>query len=295
MMAPKNAREGAMPTDMINGISMHYEVFGDKGPWVALSPGGRREGTAAAGLAKRMAAAGYRAVIFDRRNCGATEVSIGADQSESEVWANDLYALLKRLGASRVAAGGGSSGCRLAVLLALRHPEMVSALLLWRVTGGAHACKALAHQYYGAFIEAAEKGGMKAVCETEHFAGCIAANPRNRDILMGFEVEDFIRRMRDWSEYYIRDSDLPIIGASEKDLRSLKVPACIVPGNDWRHDPKVARRAAELIPTSEVHDLIRVQRDMDLGPHEDWDDIEEDMANTFVKFLKQHAAAVPAE
>lgn len=282
-----------MPTEKINGISMHYEVFGDKGPWVALSPGGRREGAAAAGLAKKMAAAGHRVVTFDRRNCGATEVSIGADKSESELWADDLHALLAKLGATQVAAGGGSSGCRLAVLLALRYPKDVSALLLWRVTGGAHACKALAHQYYGAFIEAAEKGGMKAVCETEHFAGCIAANPKNRDILMSFKVDDFVRRMRDWSEYYIRDSDLPIIGASEAELRSLKVPACIVPGNDWRHNPKVAVRAAELIPVSELHDLIKVQRDVDLGPHEDWDEIEDEMAATFVTFLKKHAR-VPA-
>jgi len=283
-----------MTTEKINGISMHYEVFGDRGPWVALSPGGRREGAAAAGLARRMAAAGHRVVIFDRRNCGASDVSIAStDKSESELWADDLHALLSKLGALPVAAGGGSSGCRLAVLLALRYPKDVSALLLWRVTGGAHACEKLAHQYYGDYIEAAQKGGMKAVCETEHFAGCIAANPRNRDYLMGFKTEEFIRHMRAWSEYFLRDKDLPIIGASEQELRSLKVPACIVPGNDWRHNPKVAARAAELIPVSELHDLIKVQRDVDLGPHEDWDEIEAEMAETFVKFLKQHAR-VPA-
>ena len=283
-----------MTTEKINGISMRYDVFGDRGPWVALSPGGRREGAAAAGLARRMAAAGHRVVIFDRRNCGASDVSIeSTDKSESELWADDLHALLSKLGALPVAAGGGSSGCRLAVLLALRYPKDVSALLLWRVTGGAHACEKLAYQYYGDYIEAAQKGGMKAVCETEHFAGCIAANPRNRDYLMGFKTEDFIRRMRGWSEYFLRDKDLPIIGASEQELRSLKVPACIVPGNDWRHNPKVAARAVELIPVAELHDLIKVQRDVDRGPHEDWDEIEAEMAETFVKFLKQHAR-VPA-
>jgi pimeloyl-ACP methyl ester carboxylesterase len=282
--------EGNMPTAKINGITMAYEVLGDRGPWVALSPGGRREGAAAKGLGRRMAAAGHRVVIFDRRNCGASDISIErTDKSESEIWAEDLHELLSKLGAFPVAAGGGSSGCRLAVLLALRYPKDVSALLLWRVTGGEHACKALAHQYYGAFVEAAQQGGMKAVCETEHFAGCIAANPSNRDYLMGLKVEEFIRHMRAWAEYFLRDKDLPIIGASEQELRSLRQPACIVPGNDWRHNPKVAARAAELIPISELHDLIKVQRDVDLGPHEDWDDIEEEMATTFVKFLKQHA------
>jgi pimeloyl-ACP methyl ester carboxylesterase len=283
-----------MPIAQVNGISMSYEVHGDRGPWVALSPGGRREGAAARGLAGRMAAAGHRVVIFDRRNCGASDVSIEhTEKSESELWAEDLHELLTKLGALPVAAGGGSSGCRLAVLLALKYPKDVNALLLWRVTGGAHACDKLAFQYYGDYIQAAERGGMTAVCETEHFAGCIAANPKNRDYLMGFKPEDFIARMHAWAGFFLRDKDLPIIGASEAELRSLKMPACVVPGNDWRHNPKVAYRAAELIPVSEVHDLIKVQREVDLGPHEDWDEIEEDMARTFVAFLKKHAR-VPA-
>ncbi len=280
-----------MPTKQINGISMDYMVLGDTGPWVALSPGGRREKEGAEGLGSKLAAAGYRVVLFDRRNCGASDVSIGADTSESEVWAEDLYQLLSELGALPVVAGGGSSGCRLALLLALRHPEAVSALLLWRVTGGEHACKALAQMYYYDFVEVAEKGGMKAVCETEHFAACCARNPRNRDILMGFTVEEFSRRMRDWAKYFLRDTDLPIIGTTEDDLRSLRVPACLVPGNDWRHNPSVTVRAAELIPTAEVYDLCKVQRDVDLGPHEDWDEIENEMAATFTDFLKRHRAA----
>jgi len=277
-------------TKQINGISMDYAVLGDRGPWVALSPGGRREKEGAEGLGRKMANAGYRVVLFDRRNCGASDVSIGADRSESAVWAEDLHQLLSELGALPVVAGGGSSGCRLAVLLALRYPEAVSALLLWRVTGGEHACKALAQMYYYDFVEAAEKGGMQAVCETEHFAACIARNPRNRDILMGFTVAEFSRRMRDWAEYFLQDADLPIIGASAEELRSLRQPACLVPGNDWRHNPSVAVRAADLIPTAEVHHLCKVQRDVDLGPIEDWHEIEDDMAATFTDFLDRHLA-----
>ena len=88
-----------MPTKQINGISMKYMVLGEDGPWVALSPGGRREKEGAEGLGRKMAAAGYRVVLFDRRNCGASDVCIGADMSESAVWARDLYELLSELGA----------------------------------------------------------------------------------------------------------------------------------------------------------------------------------------------------
>ena len=73
--------------------------------------------------------------------------------------------------------GGSSSGCRTALLFALRHPDAVRALLLWRVTGGRFACERLAQEYYGQFIEAAKQGGMAAVCEMEHWKERIAARP----------------------------------------------------------------------------------------------------------------------
>ena len=39
-------------------------------------------------------------------------------------------------------------------------------LLLWHVTGGAFAAQRLAQNYYTQFIEAAERGGMEAVCRS---------------------------------------------------------------------------------------------------------------------------------
>ena len=32
-----------MPIANINGVNINYQVIGERGPWVALSPGGRRE------------------------------------------------------------------------------------------------------------------------------------------------------------------------------------------------------------------------------------------------------------
>ena len=31
-----------MPVANVRGIALHYEVLGARGPWVSLSPGGRR-------------------------------------------------------------------------------------------------------------------------------------------------------------------------------------------------------------------------------------------------------------
>jgi len=71
-----------MPTTTVNGITINYKVLGESGPWVALSPGGRRGLVGVESLAAKVAAAGYRVLIHDRRNCGASDVVIEGEASE---------------------------------------------------------------------------------------------------------------------------------------------------------------------------------------------------------------------
>src|SRR5205814_3051892 len=137
---------------------------GERGAWLALSPGGRRSLDMVRSLAQRMASAGYRVLLHDRRNCGLSDIVIGGEASEYEIWADDLYDLLSRLNALPAVVGGGSSGCRLSLLFALKYPAGVRALLLWRVTGGAFAAERLTENYYGQYIRAARQSGMAAVC-----------------------------------------------------------------------------------------------------------------------------------
>ena len=130
-----------MPFTKIRGVNINYQVLGDTGAWVALSPGGRRDMSGIQTQAAALAALGYRVVIFDRRNCGASDVVIDGDESEYEIWADDVHELLSQLGALPAFVGGSSSGCRTSLLFALRHPSSVRGLLLWRVTGGRFAWK----------------------------------------------------------------------------------------------------------------------------------------------------------
>src|ERR1051326_2698973 len=127
-----------MPVSTIRGVDINYEILGERGPFVALQPGGRRGLGAVKPLGIKIAEAGYRVVIYDRRNCGASGVAIEGE-SENEVWAEDLHALLAHLDALPAYIGGSSSGCRLAMVLALRRPEDGRGLLPWRVTGGGGA------------------------------------------------------------------------------------------------------------------------------------------------------------
>jgi pimeloyl-ACP methyl ester carboxylesterase len=240
----------------VRGVKLSYEVIGESGPWVALSPGGRRAGSEVAGLARLIADAGYRVLLHDRRNCGASEVSIGGEVSEYEVWADDLAELLQQLDATPAFVGGASSGCRLSLLVAMRHPEVVRGLLLWRVTGGEYAAKRLAYNYYDQFIEMAQRGGMAAVCESEHFSEVIAANASNRERLMGMPVESFIEAMEDWKGYFLEGANLPVLGATEADLKRVTMPACILPGHDQTHPEPVARTLDSILPNSEMHDSL---------------------------------------
>jgi pimeloyl-ACP methyl ester carboxylesterase len=274
-----------MPITTVRGVTINYEILGDRGPWIALSPGGRRELGNVRSLAEKMAAAGYRVFIHDRRNTGASDVAFDASQSEYENWADDLHALLTKLNALPAFVGGSSSGCRLALLFALRYPQAVRALLLWRVTGGPFAAERLAENYYTQYIRAARAGGMKAVCETEHFRDRIAANPQNRARLMAMTPDEFIAVMEKWRTYFIAGADLPVIGATERDLNTIEVPACIIPGNDKTHSHTTANAAHRMIRNSELHDLFPGDIDIDLVPAEDWAAKESEQAAIFIDFL----------
>jgi pimeloyl-ACP methyl ester carboxylesterase len=152
----------------VRGVRLHYEVFGDSGPWFALTTGGRRGYDEFAPLARKIAAEGFRVLLHDRRNTGASDLVIEGSDGEEEIWADDLVALLQQLGATPAFIGGASAGARLSVLVYMRHPEVVRALLLMRVTSGEFAAGRLPEQYYGQFIKAAREGGMAAVCAHEH-------------------------------------------------------------------------------------------------------------------------------
>ena len=277
-----------MPEATVRGVTINYQVLGDEGPWVALSPGGRNALDSVHSLAQRIADEKYRVVIFDRRNCGASDVVIEGKDSEYEIWADDLHDLLEQLNALPAIVGGSSSGCRLSLLFALRHPNAVSRLLLWRMTGGAFAAKRLAEKYYGLYIRAAREGGMAAVCQTEEFAERIADRPANCDRLMTMDPDHFIAIMSHWLEYFEAGADLPVIGVSEADLRSIAVPTCIVPGNDNTHPPAVAETAHEFIADSEIHPLMDEVLNVDTTPFEDWDAKEADLAAIFLNFLQNH-------
>ena len=251
------------------------------------APGGWRGLVGVKSLAEKIAEAGCRVLVYDRRNCGASGISFDGGNSENEVWAEDLHALLSELDALPAYIGGSSSGCRLALLAALRHPADVHGLLLWRVTGGAYAAERLVQNYYTQFIEAAREGGMEAVCRTEHFSEMLASNPDNRARLLAIELQRFIAIMEEWRRAFNEGAHHPVIEVSPAQLRSLTMAACIVPGNDRVHPRAPGQAAHRLMPNSEYHEvLIEDRPDLDVAL-EDWNAKEGLLAAIFIDFLRR--------
>lgn len=283
-----------MPEALVRGVHINYEIIGNTGPFIALTPGSRRPFNELVDLGKAIAANGYRVLLHDRRNCGKSDVAFDGSGSEHEIWADDLYDLAKQLGAAPLYVGGSSAGARLAILFAIRHPDALRGLLLWRVTGGQEAVERLAENYYGQYIKLAKEGGMQAVADSEHFAELIAAKPGNRERVLSVRVDDFIKIMEAWRGAFLTAAELPIVGATEAQLNAIKAPACLVAGNDVIHTPVTARKAHKLIPNSELHDDVVEKRGED-NLKKDWDrkewrDAEPKLVKIFADFLKRAEA-----
>lgn len=273
-----------MPTMRVRGVDLVYEVLGDRGSWVTVTPGGRRGMAGERVLGATIAEAGYRVLLHDRRNTGASGIAISGE-SESMEQAEDLLALMRGLRTGPAFIAGSSSGARMSLLLARHHPETVKALLLWRVTGGPYAAKRLAYNYYEQFLEAVTAGGMQAVCATEHFAATIAANPANREALLGLGAEKFAAGMHRWLESFRKDADYPVAGISPTEMRQMTLPAICIPGNDRVHPAAGAQAAHRLLPFSIYREVLTNTVDVDVD-FAGWEAKTGSLASHFIDFLR---------
>jgi len=278
-----------MPVKHIRGVDIVYEVLGDNGPWVTVTPGGRRGLAGERPLAGLIAEAGYRVLIHDRRNTGASGIAFPGD-SESHEQAEDLLALLGELGTGPAYIAGSSSGARMSLVLAHQHPKAVKALLLWRVTGGDFAAKRLAFNYYEQYLDAVASGGMEAVLATEHFAAMAEANPVNGETLRRMGADAFSTAMRRWLAGFRAGCDYPVAGLSPAEMRTMTMPAIVIPGNDRVHPPAGAQAAHRLLPNSVYQDVLTRQVEADVD-FDGWAKVTGTLAARFIDFLRGRESA----
>ena len=95
----------------------------------------------------------------------------------------------------------------------------------------------------------------------------------------------FIAAMERWNRYFVEGADLPVIGATEAQLRSIAAPACVVPGNDNSHPRAVGENLARLLPRAELQSLGLPDYDLDLSPRDEWTEREPVLARFFTDFM----------
>ncbi|MBL7494980.1 alpha/beta hydrolase [Frankia sp. CNm7] len=243
----------------INGGVVVYEFVGpEDGEIVVLTPGGRF-GKDAGGLhelADALADGGKRVLLWDRPNCGKSDVQLYG-RSESHMRAETLGLMLQALGVEQVIAAGGSGGARDSIIFAMRWPRLVRKLALWSIVGGTFSTMSLAQVYVLDELRVVRAKGIEGVLEMSGAAGgwadAIAANPRNRDRLLALGSEQFERVMNRWLDAFVPKPNEPIPGVSDWEFEQIKVPTLIIRGGEKDYDhPKRT--------SMEVHALIEGSR-----------------------------------
>jgi len=276
-----------MPVSTIRGVNINWQTVGDRGPWVMMTTGGRRGHDEFIPLAQKIARNGFRVMLHDRRNTGASDLWIEGNEGEEATWLGDMYELMKSHDALPAFFSGSSAGARTSIRFYLRYPQAVRGLLLLRVTGGAFAAGRLPEQYYGQFIRAAQQGGMAAVCAMDAWKERFKENPRGQDYLAKLPAEKFIQVFTRWNQIFEAGANLPVMGVTEQELRSIRVPTLVIPGNDNTHSSASGVVANKLIPGSELHRLPITDQDVPLIPFPEWGAYEEEIARVFVDFMQR--------
>jgi 2-hydroxy-6-oxonona-2,4-dienedioate hydrolase len=194
-----------------------------------------------------------RVLLWDRPGCGGSDISF-AGPSESDVNAEALIGLVRHLGIERIAVTGGSAGARISLIAAARAPELVSHLAVWWVSGGAISLASLAAYYYGEAGDAVVKGGMEAVTKISSWAEQIARNPKNREIILAQDPDEFLERMQKWAAAFAWSDSSPVPGMTREDFAKLTMPVMIYKSakSDLYHTKRTAEWVHELIPHSRL-------------------------------------------
>jgi pimeloyl-ACP methyl ester carboxylesterase len=235
-----------VPTAEINGLSLAYEVIGDSGqPW-AITPGGRftKESPGVGELALALAEQGNTVLIWDRPNCGASDVCFEGS-SESAMQADALAGLLTHLDMTPAVIAGGSGGARVSLLTAARHPETTAALAIWWISGGVYGLLSLATHYCGESLATAWRDGMEAVADLPEWAEVQEANPSNRGRFLAQDPAEFVATMERWMLAYCPRDDEPVPGLPGDDARALGIPALVFRSGE--SDPHHTRATSEAL------------------------------------------------
>ncbi|MEB3061852.1 MULTISPECIES: alpha/beta fold hydrolase [Mycolicibacter] len=278
-----------MPSVEINGGNVVYEILGDSGELIVLTPGGRfsKEIPGLRPLADALVDGGHRVLLWDRPNCGASDVQFYG-QSESHMRAQTLHGLLTALDTGPCILAGGSGGARDSMLTTMLYPELVTKLVLWNIVGGIYGTFVLGSYYIVPNILAVRGTGMDAVAKIAEWRDRIEENPNNKQRFLDFDRDEFLAVMLRWLGAFVSKPGQTIPGVDDEMFDAIKVPTLIIRGgeNDLDHPKRTSLEVSCLIKGSELIDPP--------WPEDAWERASEDRASGKVKHFNMFDTWVQA-
>lgn len=241
----------------IDGIGISYELIGSGRRAISVTPGGRfsKDTPGVRELANEIADAGYRVLIWDRPNCGESDMCFDAE-CESFQNADTLARLITALELGPTLLYGASGASREALLTAIRHPRVVAGVFCQWLSGGGIGIATLPMAYNHNPAVAASIGGMAAVCELPELQEQMSRNPSNRERLLAWDPDVFVKKMRDWADWFFCAPGQPISCTREGDLEGITVPVVILRSgkSDMHHTRETSEAVAAMIPGAELQE-----------------------------------------
>ncbi|MCW2515359.1 MAG: alpha/beta hydrolase [Mycobacterium sp.] len=241
----------------INGGNVVYEILGKTGEFIALTPGGRfsKDIPGLKPLARELVKGGYRVLLWDRPNCGKSDVQFYG-QSESHMRAETLKQLITKLDIGPCILAGGSGGARDSMLTTMLYPELVTKLVVWNIVGGVYGSFVLGSYYIVPSILAVRGGGMKDVARVGEWRERIAENADNEARILGFDAAEFLKLMLRWLNAFVPKPGQTIPGVEDEMFDEIKVPTLIIRGgeNDMDHPKRTSLEISCLIKGSTLID-----------------------------------------
>jgi pimeloyl-ACP methyl ester carboxylesterase len=240
----------------VDGTTLAYEVIGsgDGRPW-AITPGGRfsKDDPGVRELAAALAAEGNRVLIWDRPNCGESDVCF-TGPSESAMQADALAGLLRHLDLAPAVIAGGSGGSRVSLLTAARHRDVAQGLALWWISGGVYGLMVLGTHYCGESLRVAWTDGMDAVAALPEWSESIERNPANRQRFLDQDRDEFVATMERWMGVYCACDGAVVPGLPDDEARALDLPAIVFRSGaaDPHHTRATSEAVASLLPRSRL-------------------------------------------
>lgn len=262
----------------VNGGNVVYEILGENGEFITLTPGGRysKDIEGLRPLAGELVKGGYRVLLWDRPNCGKSDLQFYG-QSESHMRADTLHALITALGIGPCIIAGGSGGARDSILTTILHPEVATKLVVWNIVGGVYGSFVLGSYYLVPSILAVRGLGIKGLLQVDEWKERIAENPGNSDRILAMDSDEFLRVMLRWLNAFVPKPGQAIPGVDDELFGDIKVPTLIIRGgeNDWDHPKRTSLEVNCLIKGSTLIDPP--------WPEDAWERAGEDRASGKVK------------